>query len=58
MWWLFVVAATRFRPDYGLTPRRTAIWLLVLLAHEYVLHVWRVLDNYTLSDVVDAASPG
>ena len=62
LWWLFVVAATRFRPDYELTPRRTAFWLVVLLtpklAHEYVLHVWRVLDNYTLHDVVDAAWPG
>ena len=56
LWWLFVVAARRRRPDYVLTTRRTALWLAVLLvpklAHEYVLHVWRVLDRYTLWDVL------
>jgi hypothetical protein len=60
-WWLFVVAMTRFRPAYELTRRRTALWLLVLLApklaHEYVLHVWRVLDEYTLPEAWNAVWP-
>ena len=54
LWWLFVAAVGRFRPGYELTPRRAALWLLILLlpklAHEYVLHVWRVLDEYTLPE--------
>jgi hypothetical protein len=62
MWWLFVVIAGLNRPDANLTWRRAAFWLVVLLvpklAHEYVLHVWRILDRYTLFDVVAAIWPG
>jgi hypothetical protein len=62
LWWLFVAAVRRFKPAYDLTPRKTALWLAVLLvpklAHEYVLHVWQVLDRYTLFDVLDRAWPG
>jgi hypothetical protein len=60
-WWLFVVAVRRWWPDYELTPRRTVAWLAVLLApklaHEYVLHVWRVLDEYTLREAAEAVWP-
>jgi hypothetical protein len=55
-WWLLVVLRDRFRPGYHLTPRRSAVWLLVLLvpkeAQEYALHGAQWLDHYVLSDVV------
>jgi hypothetical protein len=60
LWWLLVVILGA--KGQQLSRRRTAFWLVVLLVpklvHEYVLHVWRVLDRYTLFDVVDAVWPG
>jgi hypothetical protein len=57
LWWLLVVIAGQ-----NLSRRRSATWLTALLAlklaHEYVLHVWRVLDRYTLFDVADKLWPG
>jgi hypothetical protein len=57
LWWLLVVIKGQ-----DLSRRATAVWLVVLLVpklvHEYVLHVWRVLDRYTLVDVVSAVWPG
>jgi hypothetical protein len=62
LWWLFVAAHLRFCPDAQLTGRRAASWLAVLLvpklAHEFVLHVWRILDEYTLSEVATKLWPG
>ena len=56
LWWLLVVIKGQ-----DLSRRATAVWLVVLLVpklvHEYVLHVWRVLDRYTLFDVLDAVWP-
>ena len=55
-WFLFVAAALRFKPDYIITWRRAALWLVLLLAlkefQEYALHWGRWLDNYRATDVV------
>ena len=55
-WFVFVVAAHRFRPGYELTLRRSAAWLAPLLllkgAQEYVLHGGRWLDQFRAVDLV------
>ena len=52
-----VAARNRFAPDYALTGRRTAGALALLLAlklpQEYLLHVDRRLDNYTLPEFLE-----
>lgn len=55
LWFLFVAGRDRLAPGYRLTAGRTSLWLglmlLVKLVQEYVLHVWRVLDQYNLLDL-------
>jgi hypothetical protein len=56
-YYLFVLIAWRAAPDYTLTPRRTLMWLMILLIpkliQEYLLHYARVLDDLVLSDVLE-----
>jgi hypothetical protein len=60
-WFVFVAGRDRLAPAYALTPARTGAWLAVLtglkLVQEYVLHVWRILDQYNLMDVLRAIWP-
>jgi hypothetical protein len=57
-WFVFVAGRDRLAPGYALTPMRTALWLAGLtglkLAQEYLLHAWRILDNYSLLDLLRA----
>ena len=57
-WFVFVAGRDRLAPAYALTPRRTGLWLTALtglkLAQEYVLHVWRILDQYNLMTLLQA----
>lgn len=56
-YYLFVLIAWRCAPNYTLTPRRTLMWLAVLLIpklmQEYLLHYARVLDDLVLFDVLE-----
>jgi hypothetical protein len=60
-WFIFVAGRDRLAPAYALTPSRTGAWLAGLtglkLVQEYVIHVWRILDQYNLLDVVRAIWP-
>lgn len=57
LWFLFVAALHVCCSDYELTRRRTAAWLLFLLVlklgQEYLLHIWRPLDLYTLPEFIE-----
>lgn len=57
LWFLAVAARDRFAPGAELAGRRAALTLAALLvaklAQEYLLHVDRRLDRYSLVDVVD-----
>jgi hypothetical protein len=52
-----VAGAQRFRPDYAFTPRRTAVWLGVLLvpkmAQEYTLHYAKWLDKLVAVEIIE-----
>jgi hypothetical protein len=54
---VFFAAVREFWPAYELTPRRTAAWLLVLLApkmaQEYALHYAKWLDNLVAVDIIE-----
>ena len=58
-WFVFVAAAMRFAPEYELTWRRSALWLIPLTTakefQEYTLHGARWLDNYVAVEVVTDA---
>ena len=53
---LFNAGRLQFFPQYGLTPRRLAAWLVVLLVpkmvQEYVIHYQRWLDDVVAVDVI------
>ena len=55
-WFVFVAALRHYWPAYQPTMARSLIWLVPIVAlkevHEYVLHGWRVLDNYVAIDLV------
>lgn len=55
-WFVFVSALKHWWPRYRLTWRRTAVWMVPLLAakefQEYALHSARWLDKYRAVDVV------
>ena len=55
-WFLLVAGLKHFKPSYDLTPRRAALWLVLLLAmkeaQEYVLHWGKWLDRYRATDLV------
>jgi hypothetical protein len=55
-WVLFVAGANRFKPEYEITWKRAALWMVPLLAvkefQEYVLHGGQWLDKYRAVDVV------
>lgn len=55
-WVLFVAGLNRFKPEYEMTWRHAAAWMMPLLAlkafQEYVLHWGRWLDEYRAVDVV------
>ena len=55
-WFVFAAGARRFAPEYELTWRRSAVWLIPLTAlkeaQEYALHGAQWLDNYRAVDVV------
>jgi hypothetical protein len=56
-YFLFYAGVRQFLPQYELTPRRLAIWLVVLLvpklAQEYVIHYARLLDDVVAVDVIE-----
>lgn len=53
---VFKLLAERFAPAYELTPRRTVLWLALLLVpklvQEYILHDAKVLDDYVAVDII------
>jgi hypothetical protein len=53
---LFYAAVQQFFPAYELTPRRLALWLVVLLipkmVQEYFIHYQRALDDVVAVDVI------
>src|SRR2546423_3732841 len=55
-WFIFVAARDRFRPDWRLDGRATAVALALLLVaketQEWFLHLNRFLDSYVATDVV------
>ena len=55
-WFLFVAGLNRLKPDYEMTWKHAALWLVPLLAlkefQEYVLHWGKWLDKYRAVDVV------
>ncbi len=55
-WFVFVAGVKRFRPDYEITWRRAAVWMIPLLLlkefQEYVLHWNQALDDYIAVDLV------
>ena len=55
-WFVLVAGLMHFKPNYYMTRRRAAFWIVVLLAlkefQEYVLHWGKWLDNYRATDVV------
>lgn len=55
-WFVFVAALKHWWPQYRLTWRRTAAWMVLLLAakefQEYALHGGRWLDKWTAVEVV------
>ena len=54
---LFYAALLRFFPEYDLTPRRLAFWLVILLVpkmvQEYVLHYKQWLDDVVAVEVIE-----
>jgi hypothetical protein len=58
LWFLFVAARDHLRPGWALTGRRTALVLAGLaalkLGQEWLLHVDRRLDGWSLPQVLDA----
>ena len=56
-WVVFAAAHLHWFSGYELTPRRAVGWLtvclLLKLIHEWVLHGWRVLDNYSATQIVE-----
>ena len=54
---LFCLIVQTFFPNYLLSPRRAAFWLVVLLipkmAQEYVIHYARLLDNLVAVDIIE-----
>ena len=57
---LFYAAVQQFFPAYELTPRRLALWLVVLLipkmVQEYFIHYQRALDDVVAVDVIEDVS--
>ena len=57
---LFYAAVQQFVPAYELTPRRLALWLVVLLipkmVQEYFIHYQRALDDVVAVDVIKDVS--
>ena len=55
-WFLLVSWLKWSEPNYDMTPRRAALWLVPLLAlkevQEYILHWGKWLDRYRATDVV------
>lgn len=58
--YLFYLVLQRYFPTYELTPRRLALWLVILLVpkmvQEYILHYARLLDNVVAVDVISSIS--
>lgn len=56
-WFVFAAAQLHWWQQYELTPRRAAAWLTLCIAlkliHEWILHGWRILDNYSATQVVE-----
>jgi hypothetical protein len=56
LFFLFKLVVDRVAPAYELTPRRIAVWLLILLVpkliQEYILHYAKVLDRYVALDII------
>ena len=56
-WFLFVAGRKHFYPQYVMNLRATIIALVVCsilkLTQEFVLHGWKILDNYTFFEAIE-----
>ena len=56
-WFVWGAAQLHWWPNYELTPRRALAWLTLCIAlkliHEWILHGWRILDNYSATLIVE-----
>ncbi len=56
-WFVYAAAQLHWWPEYELTPKRAATWLALCAAlkliHEWILHGWKILDNYSATKIVE-----